>query len=142
MSKRIFTKNQIEKLSQNEYVEKCGTKSIAFTKDFKLLAIKRYAEGVPPPEIFLEAGLNLQLLGRKEPKECLSRWRRISRTKGEIGFTEVKRGRPKKTTDPSDKSKIERLEAEIAYLKSANDFLIKLREKRAEQYSSRNKNTG
>jgi hypothetical protein len=41
-------------------------------------------------------------------------------------------GRPKKIKDTNDTDKIKRLEAEVAYLKAENDFLIKLRAKRAE----------
>ncbi len=142
MSKRIFTKEQVENLSKNVNIAKCGKGSITFTKDFKLLAVKQHREGLPSPEIFMEAGFDIRVLGKDTPKECLKRWNRISRTRGENTLAIETRGRPKKANDNTDKSKIERLEAEIAYLKAANDFLIKLRAKRAEQYSSRNKNTG
>jgi hypothetical protein len=42
--------------------------------------------------------------------------------------------------EPSDAKKIKRLELQIKYLKAENDFLAKLRAKRAESNSSQNKN--
>ena len=45
-----------------------------------------------------------------------------------------------KTKNLSDADKIKRLEAQVAYLKAENDFLAKLRAKRAESNSGRVKN--
>jgi len=139
MSKRIFTKEQVTALSQNKNVLKCSERSIAYHKDFKLLALRRHRDGLPSTEVFREGGFNLAVIGNKTPKECLKRWRKTYREKGANALLVSKTGRPRKDADTSEKSKIEKLETEIAYLKAENDFLIKLRAKRAEQYSSRSK---
>ena len=55
MSKRIFTQEQIVSFLQNKNVAACSEKSITYHKDFKLAAVKRYQEGLPPLAIFTEA---------------------------------------------------------------------------------------
>jgi len=135
MSKRIFTKEQIEILLQNENVAGCTNKSIAYHKDFKILAVKKYKEGLPSFEIFKQAQFNMDIIGRETPKQCLRRWRKIERANGELGLKTDNRGRPKSNghkkdmADLSDKDKLKRLEAEVAYLKEENRFLAKLRKK-------------
>lgn len=134
MSKRIFTKEQAEQLSRNVNVSKCSKRSITYSKDFKIKAVRLYDQGLTSSEIFSKAGFNLNTIGRSQPKECLRRWRRSRRTKGESGLAETRgrTGRPKNPDFQSDADKIKWLEAKIAYLKAENDFLAKLRAGRAE----------
>jgi len=135
MSKRTFTEEQIEELLKNESIAKCSSKAITYEKDFKIKAVRQYNEGgMTCKEIFRQAGLDLNLVGRKQPKECLRRWNMIFRKKGAEGLSEVRGkngfgGRPK-TKNLTDTDKIKRLEAEVAYLKAENDFLAKLRARR------------
>ena len=135
MSKRIFTREQIEMLLQNPNVAGCSEKSISYQKDFKILAVKKHQGGLPGSEIFRQAEFNVDVIGRKAPKDCLRRWLRVFRKKGEAGLrtdgraTNNPRGRPKKIVDASDKEKLKRLEAEVVYLKEENRFLAKLRKK-------------
>jgi len=44
MSKREYTKEQIEELLKNPYVKDCSTKYITFTDDFKVKALGLDAE--------------------------------------------------------------------------------------------------
>jgi len=139
MSKRIFTKEQIETLLQNKNVAGCTDKSISYHKKFKLLAVKKYQEGLPVSLIFKQAEFNIDIIGRDTPRYCLRRWRKIFKEKGEAGLKTDNRGkhklggkpkgRPLNITNFSDKDKLRRLEAEIAYLKAENHFLAKLRKK-------------
>ena len=132
MSKRIFTKEQIEELEKNENVSKCSERSISYSQNFKKSAVRLYdTQGLTSSEIFRQAGFNLNMVGRKTPKECLKRWRKTFQSNGIKGFIETRGkamggGRPK-TRNLTDADKIERLEIEIAYLKAENDFLAKLR---------------
>lgn len=145
MSKRIFTQEEMIKLSQNANVRKCSEKSITYDKKFKLRAVERYHEGWPSPEIFTEAGFDILMIGRENPGRCLKRWNKTYRNKGEKGFEAESRGRtgrPRKIKDKTDADKIKRLEAELAYVKAENDFFKQLRAKRAERYSGRNKGMG
>lgn len=110
-------------------------KSITYSTDFKIRAVKLYNEqGLTSTEIFRQEGFDLNLIGKDKPKDCLRRWNKIYRDRGEKGLAIETRGRlggrPKKPRDKTDKDRIKRLEAEIAYLKAENDFLAKLRAKR------------
>ena len=132
----MFTSGQIKKLLKNENVAKCSTKSITYSKKFKLGAIKLYGQGLTSSEIFRQSGFDFSVISRDQPKECLRRWNNIFRKKGLEGLSEV-RGQnsikiKSKTKDLNDADKIKRLEIEIAYLKAENDFLAKLRAKRKE----------
>jgi len=133
MSKRIFTQEQIEKLSKNKNVDRCSERSIAYGKKFKMNAITQHEQGLTSNEIWRQAGFDLDLIGRDQPKECLKRWNRIYRTKGEEWLLCENRGqlggRSKSLKNLSATDKIKRLEAEAAYLKEENRFLAKLRKK-------------
>lgn len=132
MSKRIFSKEEIKTLLRNKNVAGCSSKSISYGKDFKTSAVKKYHEGLTPREIFRQAEFDIEIIGFKSPKDCLRRWRKIFRQKGDAGLQADYRGksggRPK-TNWSNEKEKIRYLETQIAYLKAENDFLAKLRKK-------------
>ena len=133
MSKRIFTKEQIEILLQNPNVAGCSSKSISYHKGFKISAVRKYHDGLPPSEIFRQARFTMHMIGRKTPKYCLRRWLKIFRKKGGAGLQTDGRGqnktggRPKTLANLTDEEKLKRLEAEVAYLKEENRFLATLR---------------
>lgn len=135
MSDRIFNQEQIKTLLQNPSVARCSEKSISYHKDFKVLAVRKYQEGLPPLEIFRQAQFDIDIIGHKTPKECLCRWRKILKNKGATGLKIDGRGKhksgghPKNLANLSDEEKLKRLEAEVAYLKEENRFLAKLRKK-------------
>lgn len=133
MSKKRFTKEQAKALLKNPNVGRCSEKSISYGKDFKIAAVKDWRKGLPPQEIFRQAGFDIKLIGNETPKQCLNRWRKVFKEKGEEGLKNDDRGkaggRKKKIKWHNDKEKITYLEAEVAYLKAENDFLAKLRKK-------------
>lgn len=136
MSKRVFTKEQREALLRNQNVAGCSEKSISYRKDFKILAVKKYQEGLPASEIFRQARFDIPVIGSETPKNCLHRWHKTFKQKGEMGLRVDGRGqhasggRPKSFKHLTDREKMERLEAEVAYLKEENRFLAKLRKQR------------
>jgi transposase-like protein len=133
MSNRIFSSEQIDRLLENKNVVKCSSKSISYAKEFKISAIRQYAEGMTATQIFRQAGLEPELVGEYVPDDCLNRWRRKCKASGEAGLLTDgrslgthKRGRPK-TKGLTDVERIKRLQIEVAYLRAENDFLAKLR---------------
>jgi len=144
MSKRILSDGNIREMLANARVAKCTSKSIAYTPTFKLEAVHKYEAGLSAREIFARAGINLLILDPDHPRECLKRWRKIVKRKGLGALREENRGksggRPR-TRNLTDKQRIEYLEAKVAYLRAENDFLAKLRAKRAESNSGLKKNT-
>jgi transposase len=134
MSKRILNQDQIECLLKSGHVSNCSPTQISYSKEFKILAVRQYDEGKTPTQIFREAGLDPDLVGKYVPDNCLRRWRRKLEAKGEAGLMAdgrglvqgARRGRPK-TKGLTDAERIKRLEIENAYLKAKYDFLVKLR---------------
>lgn len=108
-------------------------KQIKYSGEFKIKAIKQYEEGLTPKAIFLLNGFDVSKIGKNIPKHALSRWNKTYREHGEQKLMEESRGkskgggRPKKPTFKDDKEKIKYLELQVTYLKTENDFLIKLR---------------
>lgn len=136
MRESKFTDEQIKELLNNKFVRKCSNKTVSFTPDFKVFAVKRYEdEGLTASRIFEEAGFCIAVIGQHVPDNKMSKWRKIFRAHGAKGLLTENRGkgggRPR-TNDLTDASKIERLEATVAYLKAENAFLAKLRAKRTE----------
>lgn len=132
-----FTRDQRLILSANHNVLRCGSNTFTYTNDFKVTAVNLYYDqGLSPQEIFKQAGFDLEMIGRHKPASCLHRWLALYKQKGSVGLQADLRGvgnlgriRPK---DLTDRDKIERLQAEVAYLKVENDFLAKLRAERTE----------
>ena len=135
MGKRRFTATEIEELLKNKHIMKCSEKSITYANDFKIMVVKQYREeGMFSKEIFMNAGFDLEVIGKDTPKQCLKRWNKTYKRKGLRGLAEARgeRGGRPKVKDLTDKDRIKRLETEVAYLKAENDFLAKLRAKRRE----------
>ena len=128
MSKHTFTEEQIRVLLKNKNIKNCTTKAITYAKEFKVRAVQEYyQDGLSPNMIFRKAGLNLGIIGRMQPKECLRRWRRIYKTKGQQELKENRGrngGRKPKVYDPDD---LEYLKTKIKYLEQENVFLKKLK---------------
>lgn len=127
MSHRIFSEEQQNELRKNVSVLSCTSKSITYDPDFKKKALHAYIkEYRNAKEIFETEGFNLDFIGKRTPSQCIARWKRDGIQK--------RSGRPKKKVFAS-------LEAENAYLRTQNHFLLQLRAKRAEQNSGHKRNT-
>jgi transposase-like protein len=128
----MFNPEQIKEMLNNKNVVSCSYKSITFSGDFKINAVRQYYDkGYSPSIIFEEAGFDLEVIGKSRAKDCLIRWRKAYNNKGEQELREERRGekdsRKSKMKFKNDKEKIKYLEAKIAYMNAENDFLAKLR---------------
>lgn len=137
MSKIDYTSEQIAQMLRNPNVLKCSEKAITYSKEFKVQAVKRNKEGVSANRIFEAAGFDRNIIGKNKPQALLGSWRKIYNIKGEESLRIETRGkgggggRPK-TKNISEAERLEMLEAKVEYLKAENDFLKKLRAKKAE----------
>ncbi|MBU1179976.1 hypothetical protein KJ885_03460 [Patescibacteria group bacterium] len=96
MSKRLFNREQINELLKNKNVAKCSEKSLSYIGAFKIKAVKQYnEEGLIPNQIFEEAGFNLRLIGKGNPRHRIKIWRKIYTAKGGAGLSAENRGRSK-----------------------------------------------
>jgi hypothetical protein len=100
-----------------------------------MTAVRFYEQGLDPWEIFDQAGFASNMIGRRQRSDCLRRWKKIVKRKGSEGLLESRgqngRAGRSRTRWKTEAEKIEWLEAKVAYLSAENDFLAKLRAKRA-----------
>ena len=132
MSKNLFTEFQIKELEKNPNVIRVSDRSISYLPDFKVLAVKEYHNGKTPSQIFIENGFNIEVIGKKQPRRCLQRWRESFEKSGELGLQTERRGKASNGR-PSSKEqtveeKLKKAEARIKFLEAENDFLKKLEE--------------
>ena len=66
-----FTQEQIEELLKSPFIEKVHSNHLEYSIEFKQLAVTQYLQGKTPVEIFVNAGLNLELIGRKDENSIL-----------------------------------------------------------------------
>ncbi|OAB24957.1 transposase [Paenibacillus macquariensis subsp. macquariensis] len=127
---KIFNEHEIKQLEVNPHVQNVREKTITYSPTFKLAAVKAYEKGQTPMEIFLEAGFDLDFIGRDKPKHCLNRWRNTYTALGETGLLEEQRGKGstgrRPTVEHSTEEKLKHAEARIKLLEMENDLLKKL----------------
>ena len=120
MVKKIYSRDQIEKLSKNKNIAHCGSTKVRYAKVFKQAAIKQYNNGLTAVEIFQNAGIDLAIIGKYAPNHLMNQWRRALRVDLD------------KDANPLNKphNNIEMLRSQVAYLKAENHFLAELRAKK------------
>jgi len=143
----IFSKEEIAEFSKNPYVFHVSERSIHYTYEFKKRAMELHAQGVSPRDIWKRAGFNPDIWKYNYTYSTLKDWRRIVAKKGidglaNFGGFQYDGGRSnKKELIRVESDKLKRLELQVKYLQAENDFLAKLRAKKAESNSGRMKNS-
>jgi transposase-like protein len=142
--RKIFSSEELAQLRKNPCVFSCALRSIIYTYEFKKRALQLHAEGVSSKEIWRRAGFDISRWKKDYCKDTIKDWKRIVKNKGLEGLSKLRgseaTGRPK-TKGLTDADKIKRLELQVKYLEAENDFLAKLRAKRAESNSGQSKNS-
>jgi hypothetical protein len=137
-----FTNDEIAELKKNPCVFNCTAKSVHYTYEFKKSALDLYAKGIGPKEIWRRAGFDITKWKKNYFTLTLKDWRKIVAKDGEEGLNKTGGIQYDRGPSKEQKDRIKRLELQVKYLKAENDFLAKLRAKRAERNSGRTKNTG
>ncbi|KKK33041.1 tranposase [Mesobacillus campisalis] len=129
MSKKIFTKKEIEILSKNPYVKSVSPKGITYTDEFKELFIAQNEKGKFPSEIFRDCGFDPEIVGKRRIDSASKRWREAYRMNGVMGLRDTRPGNSGRSRERelSIEEKYARLEAEINLLKAENELLKKIR---------------
>jgi transposase-like protein len=140
----IFTSEQIAELKKNPCVFECCERSIHYTYEFKKRALNLYEEGISPNEIWRQAGFDVSIWKKDYCRFTIKDWRRMVKKKGlesliNVGGVHSDLGY-KRSRSP-EAERVRRLELQVRYLEAENDFLAKLRAKRAESNSGRLKNS-
>jgi hypothetical protein len=140
-----FSNEELVELRKHPCVFSCTSKSINYTYEFKKHALEEYEKGACPKDIWEQAGFDTSKWKTHYFRLTLRDWKRIVH-RGDIsslnnqGGVQYDDGITKSLK--SEKDKIKRLELQVRYLQAENDFLAKLRAKRAERNSGRVKNIG
>ena len=131
-------------MRRNPCVFSVTERLIHYTYEFKKRALELHAEGVSPNEIWIRAGFNVSIWKKNYCKYNIRDWRQLVKTEGLQSLTKlggVQSDKGPKIEGLIDADKVRRLELQVRYLAAENDFLAKLRAKRAESNSGRARNT-
>lgn len=128
MSKKLFTKEEIDILSKNKYVKNVSSKGITYSDEFKKLFIIENQNGKFPRQIFEECGFDINILGITRIESSGKRWRSAFRRNG---VSQLQDTRKFNTGRPSEKhlsleEKYEKLQAKVKLLEAENELLKKL----------------
>lgn len=129
MNRKKYTDQEKEILLKNENIISVSDTNIKYCPKYKLKAIKEYNKGNFPMQIFMQAGINIKIIGSENPGRCIDRWKKTYKNQGAKGILEEQRG---KTGRPrikplSTEEELKRIKARNAYLEAENDFLKKLK---------------
>ena len=136
-----FSSDEIAKLKQNPCVFNCTERSINYTYEFKKRALALHHEGVNAREIWRRSGFDTGKWQKHYFKGTLRDWKKIVEKHGIEGLLKPDGIQYDRGPNNTDKDALKRLELQVKYLEAENDFLAKLRAKRAESNSGHEKNT-
>lgn len=131
MRKTLFDAEAQARISKNENVLRVSETTVTYSPDFKVRAVRASIEqGKLPQLIFLEAGFDVDLIGREIPSRCLRRWRAVFAERGEEGLRNDQRGRQAAgrpvQRELTVEDQLRRAAARIRYLEKENELLKKL----------------
>ena len=128
MSKKIFKKQEIDKLSKNKYIKSISSKSITYTDEFREYFIIEYLEHHKLPlEIFENVGLDSDIIGHRRIESAANRWKTKYLKDGILSLKDtrsINSGRTK--ANPTIEDIISKKDAEIAYWKAEAELIKKL----------------
>ena len=122
-----LTKQEIEGLRDNPYIESVTAATVRFTEGFKRLAYFQKTKGIPVSETMRQCGIDPAILGYHRV-EGFSRTL-VKKAKCDSGFTDERKNnyrRPYKTGEETVEDRIRQLENELAYTRQEVEFLKKL----------------
>lgn len=128
MNRKTFSKEEMEILSENPYVENVSSTSITYSDKFKKDYMDLRRNGSKPTGIFREFGFDTGILGQQRIDALDKRLRK--KEKSGTSLKDQRKnssGRHEKRDieEMSDKEKILNLRSENEYLRQANAFLKK-----------------
>lgn len=123
MSKITYTQSEINEIETNKYVEKCTTKQIRFTNEFKIELLKLADKWIFYREIFKILWFPEYVVNSKVPWISYTRWKKIKKNKWLIWLIWTKKWRPRK--EKIDISKMS-LEEQNEYFKTKVAYLEEL----------------
>ena len=127
-----FSSEEIAILKQNPCVFSCTNNSVNYTYEFKKRSLELHKEGITAREIWKRSGFDVSKWRVDYCRSTLKDWKKIVKKRGIEGLLKSGGIQYDRGPNNTDKDKLKRLELQVKYLKAENDFLAKLRAKRAE----------
>lgn len=69
-----FSAEEKQQLLNSPFIKRVLSNHLEYTTEFKQMAVTQYLQGKTPVEIFVNAGLNLELIGRKNAFNLIKKW--------------------------------------------------------------------
>ena len=129
MKRYPIPKAYVKELNEHPCVESATDWTVSFTAEFKQKAYDEYYRGKSTREIFAEAGLDCEKLGKKRLENFRSKV--MEKAAEENGFEDKRKNKSIQaplSTEAQMMKRIKDLEHRNAYLEQDNDFLKKIQE--------------
>lgn len=128
MSKKLFTKEEIDILAKNKYVKNVSSKGITYSDEFKRIFIVENQNGKFPRQIFEECGFDINILGIKRIESSGKRWRSAFRRNGICQLQDTRKFNTGRPTEKqlSLEEKYAKLQAKVKLLEAENELLKKI----------------
>ena len=127
-----FSNEEMVLLKQNPCVFSCTNNSVNYTYEFKKRSLELHKEGITAREIWKRSGFDVSKWRGDYCRSPLKDWKKIVKKRGIEGLLKLGGIQYDRGPNNTDKDKLKRLELQVNYLKAENDFLARLRAKRAE----------
>lgn len=131
----------MDEFKNNPCVFNCSERLINYTYEFKIRAVELQEGGISPKEIWKRSGFDISIWRSNYFYETVNDWKKIIKKNGTKGLLKIDGIQYDRGPTNTDNDKLKRLELQVKYLEKENDFLAKLRAKRAESNSGLIKNT-
>jgi len=86
---RKYTEEEKERLLKCDCINEVKDHKIVYDNEFKKYALKENQKGRNPMEIFISAGLPLEILGRSYPKDIFKNWRKCQKKQEEKAYKKI-----------------------------------------------------
>lgn len=127
MTKKLFTKKEIQGPSKNPYVKCVSEKGITYIDKFKRIFIEENEKGKPPRIIFEECGFDVEIIGIQRIVSSGNRWCTSYKKNGVFGLRDTRKENSEIRIERELRleEKYAGLEAERNLLKAENELLKK-----------------
>lgn len=129
MSKTLLSKEDIVKLHASPYIIAVSQRSISFSVEFKRLAYEQILTGKPMRSIFIENGIDPDMIGEKRIQNFRYWVKRYAER--DAGFDSLRANnhrRPAKSREATLENRVRDLEHELAYTRQEVEFLKKVQQ--------------
>ena len=129
MKRYPMPREYVRQLREHRYVEAVTEWTVSFTAEFQQHAYDEYYRGKSMREIFVEAGFDVEKLGKKRLENF--RARLMEKAAEESGFADKRKDKSLQaplSNEAALQKRIRELERRNAYLEQENEFLKKIQE--------------